>query len=102
MKGGVSMSEQKVSKRGANRPKEAIVSDLDERIQKHEVQIQQAEEKCNSTVAYHRACIATLKDKREAKFNPKERKQWTSELKKKLDEKGMTMDDLLTKIDQMD
>lgn len=95
------MSEDNIRKRRINRPPEEIAADINERIMKHEKQIKDVQEKLTKTIAYHKACIETLTVKREAALNPKKRSSNITALMAKMKEKGLTIDDILQKIDDI-
>ena len=93
------MSE--LTKRGVNRTQEAIVADIDERIQKHEKQLTEAQEKANKTIAYHKACVESLRVKRDDVLNRKDRSSPAAELLKKVKASGKTFDEIIAMIDSL-
>lgn len=94
------MPEDNISKRGIKRTKEAIVADYDERISKHETQIAELEEKTNKSIAYHKACIETLKVKRETTLNSKKRSAPpAAELLKKIKDSGKSIEEIIAMLD---
>ena len=93
--------EGQTRKRGINRTKEAVLADYNQRISRHEAQIAEAEEKHAKVIAYHRNCIETLKQKRDASANKQTRISPSAELLKKIKESGKTMEEVIELITKM-
>ena len=95
------MERLKIRKRGFNRSRDSVISEINDKIMSHQSLRQIAKDKASKTIAYHDECISRLEARRELVVDQRGKAATTTELLRKIHERGMTVDDVLKLVDEM-